>query len=62
MQNYHGGGGDQKFSQAPPDYGFNAPQNNKQDFDQTFKIQKPRWNDLWAGIAVRQSHLSTMHS
>lgn len=21
-------------------------------FDQTFKIEKPKWNDLWAGILV----------
>ena len=24
----------------------------KVTFDQSFKIQKPKWNDLWAGILV----------
>jgi hypothetical protein len=45
---------DQNHSQDPPTYGatFVPPQNNKQDFQQTFKITKPKWNDLWAGILV----------
>lgn len=25
----------------------------KQSFDQTFKVEKPKWNDLWAGVLVR---------
>lgn len=25
----------------------------KTSFDQAFKIEKPKWNDLWAGILVR---------
>jgi hypothetical protein len=24
----------------------------KPSFDQAFKIEKPKWNDLWAGILV----------
>lgn len=28
------------------------PQDNKQSFEQTFKIEKPKLNDLWAGILV----------
>jgi hypothetical protein len=30
---------------------------NKQAFEQTFKVVKPRWNDLWAGILVRSIFL-----
>lgn len=32
--------------QAPQDLG------EKRTFDQTFKIEKPKWNDLWAGVLV----------
>ncbi|RDW91022.1 hypothetical protein BP5796_02187 [Coleophoma crateriformis] len=36
---------------APPQY---TPQpnygNDKQDFTQTFQVNKPKWNDLWAAI------------
>ena len=44
----------------PPNYGQNH-QNSapgpmtgdaKQTFDQTFKLDKPKYNDLWAGILV----------
>ncbi|KAJ3499297.1 hypothetical protein NLG97_g462 [Lecanicillium saksenae] len=36
----------------PPPYGYNPPQANdeKYGFDQAFKIEKPKYNDLWAGI------------
>jgi hypothetical protein len=39
---------------APPTYGqdFNTTQDNKQTFEQTFKVEKPKLNDLWAGILV----------
>ena len=48
------GGYEPKYSQQPPSYGenFNAPQDNKQDFAQTFVVQKPKYNDLWAGILL----------
>lgn len=42
----------------PPQQQYGAPVsgydelNEKQSFDQTFKIEKPKWNDLWAGILV----------
>ena len=44
----------QKYQQNPPTYGdnFNAPMDDKQTYEQTFKIQKPKWNDLWAGILL----------
>ena len=51
-----------KYQQAPPNYGQNyqnggAPVgtsgDGKQTFAQAFKIDKPKWNDLWAGILVR---------
>jgi hypothetical protein len=43
-----------KSGYAPPTYGqdFHMPQDNKQSFEQTFKIEKPKLNDLWAGILV----------
>jgi hypothetical protein len=53
-----------KYGQQPPQYGNNgyapqnyAPQNyeaqgEKQDFNQAFKLDKPKWNDWWAGLLV----------
>ena len=43
-----------KPTQPPPSYAqnFTAPTDEKQTFDQTFKIQKPKFNDVWAGILV----------
>ena len=40
--------------QKPPTYGqnFDAPTAEKQSFDQTFKVEKPKWNDLWAGLLL----------
>lgn len=51
----YGGKNEQNYCEAPPTYGatFVPPQTNKQDFQQTFKVTKPKWNDLWAGILVR---------
>ena len=43
------------YQQPPPTYGQNfsaPPTEEKQSFDATFKIQKPKWNDLWAGILL----------
>lgn len=44
---------DGQYDQKPPNYGQSiAPQAYSQDekptFEQTFKVEKPRWNDLWA--------------
>ena len=44
-----------QYSQQPPNYGQNydgaaAEGGQKPTFDQAFKIERPRWNDLWAGI------------
>ena len=44
----------------PPDYTNKpAPAPNqayggdgKQSYEQAFKLEKPKWNDLWAGILV----------
>ncbi|KIX96302.1 uncharacterized protein Z520_08080 [Fonsecaea multimorphosa CBS 102226] len=43
-----------KYSVAPPTYGDNfvAPQDDKQTFQETFKIQKPKFHDLWAGLLL----------
>lgn len=46
-----------QFTQQPPQYGANPnaqgvqPQSGeKVSFDQAFKIDKPKYNDLWAGV------------
>lgn len=61
-QNYNDGyqgGPDPRHQQPPPNYGQNhqngsAPLvDGKQTFDQAFKLDKPKYNDLWAGILVR---------
>lgn len=43
-----------KYNQQPPTYGQNfvPPQDNKQSFQETFKIPKPKYNDIWAGLLV----------
>lgn len=49
-----------KHEQPTPSYGHNFQNNEvlrpqsegKQTFAQAFKIDKPRYNDLWAGILV----------
>lgn len=39
---------------APPPYSFNPPKGNDPNysFDEAFKVEKPKYNDLWAGILV----------
>ncbi|KAF4119355.1 Plasma-membrane choline transporter [Geosmithia morbida] len=54
------GNSHQKYYQTPPNPPpqqnfapqptYRAETGEKQGFEQTFKIDKPRWNDLWAGI------------
>lgn len=42
-------------AKPPPEYQpnqQNVPQSGY-SFDQAFKIEKPKWNDLWAGLLVR---------
>ena len=53
-QQFSQGGHEQKYAQNPPSYGqnFSAPQEGKQDFAQTFVVQKPKYNDLWAGLLL----------
>ena len=52
-----------QYGQPPPSYDQNntkpttGPQmeagaGGKQSWDQTFKLDKPKYNDLWAGILV----------
>lgn len=53
-----------KYQQPPPQYGQTLAPNyggydpavhgEKPSFDQAFKVEKPKWNDLWAGILVRR--------
>lgn len=53
----------QPYGQPPPQQGYGGPPpqqqgyatdgHEKMTFDQTFKVEKPKWNDLWAGILVR---------
>ncbi|OAL39219.1 hypothetical protein AYO20_01537 [Fonsecaea nubica] len=43
-----------KYGVAPPTYGDNfiPPQDDKQTFQQTFKIPKPKFHDVWAGLLL----------
>lgn len=52
------------YQQPPPNYGQNynagpppqapmAGADGKQTYDQVFKLEKPKYNDLWAGVLVR---------
>ena len=54
-----------KYEQPPPNYGQNyqnpnmgptpvtaGPDGSKLSFEQTFKLEKPKYNDLWAGILL----------
>lgn len=54
-------GTEAKSEQPPPAYGqglqnspapMTATGDGKQTFDQVFKLDKPKYNDLWAGILV----------
>ncbi len=58
-------GPDSRYQQPPPTYGQNYQNagppltDGKQTFDQAFKLDRPKWNDLWAGILVcRNPYLS----
>lgn len=70
-------GNDVNYQQPPPSYGQNYQStgvppdgvvNGKQSFNQVFKIDKPKYNDLWAGILVRsvpsvpRDHTSIRHT
>jgi hypothetical protein len=47
--------GGPQYMPPPPTYQQNFGQwsaDQKPTFDQAFKIDKPRWNDLWAGILL----------
>lgn len=52
-----------QYTQSPPTYtqdngqklGAQGNLDHKQDFNQAFKIERPKWNDLWAGILVSTS-------
>lgn len=44
----------QQYPQQPPSYGQPQAYNGgeKPNFEQAFKVDKPKWNDLWAGILL----------
>jgi hypothetical protein len=51
--------GANSYGQQPPQYGAPPQQYAPQDqyaekpmFDQAFKVEKPKYNDLWAAILV----------
>ena len=46
QQQHYGGGG----MPPPPNYGQQYNGDQKPQFEEAFKIEKPKWNDLWAGI------------
>ena len=57
--------------QPPPNYDPNKPEpgagpvnggSGKQPYEQTFKLDKPKYNDLWAGIIVGLLTLTTLIS
>ncbi|KAG6038174.1 putative choline transporter, neither null mutation nor overexpression affects choline transport [Claviceps citrina] len=56
-QGYYSQGQDQhgyeQYGQPPP-YSYNPPKESDPNytFDQAFKIEKPKYNDLWAGILM----------
>ena len=45
QQQHYGGG-----MPPPPNYGQQYSADQKPQFEEAFKIEKPKWNDLWAGI------------
>ena len=49
---YHAQGGEpvNGYTGPPPQQ---YPDGEKPMFEQAFKVEKPKWNDLWAGILVR---------
>lgn len=44
--------GGQQYMPPPPAYGQNYGGQEKPTFDQAFKLEKPKWNDLWAGALL----------
>lgn len=52
-QNYNGPNG---YTQNPPQYAPETqplpPSQSGENFEKTFHIEKPKWNDLWAGILL----------
>lgn len=61
-QGYQQNTQESQYSQPPPNYGRQdgqkyganvATDGSKQTFDQAFALQRPKYNDLWAGILVR---------
>ena len=59
--NGYQGGPEPKYQQQPPNHGQNYQNNSgpppvgdgKQTYDQQFKLEKPKYNDLPFGILVR---------
>ncbi|KAG5944241.1 putative choline transporter, neither null mutation nor overexpression affects choline transport [Claviceps monticola] len=56
-QDYYNQGQDQNGYQQygqPPPYSYNPPKESDPNysFDQAFKIEKPKYNDIWAGILM----------
>lgn len=47
QQHYNNGGAPPM--PPPPTYGQQYGSDHKPAFEETFKIEKPKWNDLWAG-------------
>ncbi|KAG9244898.1 putative DUF580 domain protein Pns1 [Calycina marina] len=51
QQNYQSNGPQPQYEQGPPQYSQpDYGSGQKQDYTQTFKIAKPKFNDLWAAI------------
>lgn len=58
QQNYGNGAPQQQGGYGPPPGGMPPPPNygqqysgdQKPQFEEAFKIEKPKWNDIWAGV------------
>lgn len=67
LNNRNQGSPEDKTGQVPPGYDQNFQNSEqqqpiadgKQTFEQAFKLEKPKYNDLWAGILVKS--LSMAH-
>ncbi len=45
-----GGHNNPDYNAGPANNGYNHNSKESQTFDQAFQIQRPKWNDIWAGL------------
>ena len=67
MNNYHNNpndsANDHQNAQEPKQSTYNPAQSNQAwNFDVAFKVDRPKYNDIWAGLLVRDpTHLNYLH-